>query len=97
MKENVFNGSSKTISSFHYLPDQSEYGKGRIAAYELRVGTDANAVNQLVKAGEFSNIQNNPIMQSLYFTPVMARYVELKAVRMIKEGEPLGVAELRIK
>jgi len=36
-------------------------------------------------------------MQSLYFTPVKARYVELKAVRMIKEGEPLGVAELRIK
>lgn len=90
-------GSEQTISSFHYLPDQSEYGKGRIAAYELRVGTDANAVNQLVKAGEFSNIQNNPIMQSLYFTPVKARYVELKAMRMIKEGEPLGVAELRIK
>ncbi len=90
-------GSEQTISSFHYLPDLSEYGKGRIAAYELRVGTDANAVNQLVKAGEFSNIQNNPIMQSLYFTPVKARYVELKAVRMIKEGEPLGVAELRIK
>ena len=90
-------GSEQTISSFRYLPDQSEYGKGRIAAYELRVGMNANAVNQLVKAGEFSNIQNNPIMQSLYFTPVKARYVELKAVRMIKEGEPLGVAELRIK
>lgn len=89
-------GSEQTISSFHYLPDQSVYAKGCIAAYELRVGTDTAAM-QLVKAGEFSNIQNNPIMQSLYFAPVAARYVELKAMKMINDGEPLGVAELRIK
>lgn len=90
-------GSEQTISSFHYLPDQSEYGKGRIATYELRVGSDANSINQLVKSGEFSNIQNNPIMQSLYFSPVKARYIELKAVRMVKEGETAGAAELRVK
>ena len=28
-------GTEQTVSSFHYLPDQSEYNKGLIAAYEL--------------------------------------------------------------
>ena len=28
-------GTEQTVSSFHYLPDQSEYNKGLIAAYEI--------------------------------------------------------------
>ena len=51
----------RTITSFHYLPDQSEYNKGLIAAYEISVGTDSNAVNQVVAKDEFSNIKSNPI------------------------------------
>lgn len=85
------------VSSLHFLPDQGEPNKGLIANYEIRVGTSKDAVNQLVKAGEFSNIQNNPVMQSVFFTPVKARYIELKATRMIRAGEPMGFAELGVK
>lgn len=85
------------VSSLHFLPDQGEPNKGLIANYEIRVGTSKEAVNQLVKAGEFSNIQNNPVMQSVFFTPVKARYIELKATRMIRAGEPMGFAELGVK
>ena len=87
----------RMISSLHFLPDQGEPNKGLIANYEIRVGTSKEAVNQLVKAGEFSNIQNNPVMQSVFFTPVKARYIELKATRMIRAGEPMGFAELGVK
>lgn len=87
----------RMVSSLHFLPDQGEPNKGLIANYEIRVGTSKEAVNQLVKAGEFSNIQNNPVMQSVFFTPVKARYIELKATRMIRAGEPLGFAELGVK
>ena len=87
----------RMVSSLHFLPDQGEPNKGLIANYEIRVGTSKEAVNQLVKAGEFSNIQNNPVMQSLFFTPVKARYIELKATRMIRAGEPMGFAELGVK
>ena len=90
-------GTEQTVSSFHYLPDQSEYNKGLIAAYEISVGTEANAVNQVVSSGEFSNIKNNPILQSVYFTPVTARYVLLKAVRMVENESPMGFAELGIR
>lgn len=87
----------RLVSSLHFLPDQGEPNKGLIANYEIRVGTSKDAVNQLVKSGDFSNIQNNPVMQSVFFTPVKARYIELKATRMIRAGEPMGFAELRVK
>ncbi len=87
----------RMVSSLHFLPDQGEPNKGLIANYEIRVGTSKEAVNQLVKAGEFSNIQNNPVMQSVFFTPVKARYIELKATRMIRAGESMGFAELGVK
>lgn len=87
----------RLVSSLHFLPDQGEPNKGLIANYEIRVGTSKDAVNQLVKSGEFSNIQNNTVMQSVFFTPVKARYIELKATRMIRAGEPMGFAELRVK
>ena len=87
----------RLVSSLHFLPDQGEPNKGLIANYEIRVGVSKGAVNQLVKSGEFSNIQNNPVMQSVFFTPVKARYIELKATRMIRAGEPMGFAELGVK
>lgn len=87
----------RMVSSLHFLPDQGEPNKGLIANYEIRVGVSKDAVNQLVKSGEFSNIQNNPVMQSVFFIPVKARYIELKATRMIRAGEPMGFAELGVK
>ena len=87
----------RLVSSLHFLPDQGEPNKGLIANYEIRVGVSKDAVNQLVKSGEFSNIQNNPVMQSVFFTPVKARYIKLKATRMIHVGEPMGFAELGVK
>ena len=90
-------GEERIISSFHYLPDQSEYNKGVIAAYEISVGMHSNTVNQVVAKDEFSNIKNNPILQSVYFTPIKARYVQLKATRMIQDGEPMGLAEISVQ
>ena len=90
-------GSERTITSFHYLPDQSEYNKGLISSYEIAVGVEEGAVNQVVKQGEFSNIKNNPILQSVYFTPVNARYISLKPTKMVNEGEQMGFAEIAIR
>ena len=90
-------GDAKTIKAFHYLPDQSEYNEGLIKNYELTVGNDLNQMTTVVKSGEFQNIQNNPILQSIYFAPVSARYVKLKAVKMVKEGEKMKLAEIVIQ
>lgn len=90
-------GEEKTITTFGYLPDQSEYNKGLISSYELSVGTNVNTIDQVVAKGEFSNIKNNPIWQSVYFIPVTARYLLLKAVKMVHESEPIGLAEISIQ
>lgn len=90
-------GSERFVSSFHFLPDQGEPNKGLVSHYELSVaGADGQEV-RVVKSGEFSNIRNNPVMQSVYFTPVKARYLYLKAVRMVTEGEPMGFAEIAVR
>ena len=90
-------GGERTITSFHYLPDQSEYNKGLISSYEISVGMEEGAINQVVKQGEFSNIKHNPILQSVYFTPVNARYISLKPTKMVNEGEQMGFAEIAIR
>lgn len=90
-------GNERTISSFHFLPDQGKPNKGLIANYELSVGTTADQIGQIVKTGEFSNIKNNPVMQSIYFTPVISRYIRLKATRMIVPGEAMGFAEIAVQ
>ena len=90
-------GKATTIESFHYLPDQSEAKQGLISHYELAVGDAPDAINTVVKSGEFSNIKNNPVMQSLYFTPVSCRYIRLKATKMIVPGQSIGVAGIVVK
>ena len=90
-------GVERSISSFHYMPDQSEYNRGLISSYEIIVGTDAANLTQVVKQGEFSNIKHNPILQSVYFTPVNARYVALKPTKMVNDGEQMGFAEIAVR
>ena len=90
-------GGERFISSFHFLPDQGEPSKGLVSHYELSVAGADGQDARVVKAGEFSNIRNNPVMQSVYFTPVRARYLYLRAVRMVTEGEPMGFAEIAVR
>ena len=91
-------GEEKMISAFHYMPDQSEPNKGLISNYEISVGASLDNISNVVKSGEFSNIRNNPVMQSVYFTPVTARYVSLKATRMVNDSEKqMGFAEIAVK
>lgn len=91
-------GEVRTVSSLHYLPDQSEYAAGLIANYELSAGDTPDSIDRVVGRGEFSNIRNNPILQSIHFTPQEARYLRLKATRMVDDAEPrITVAELAVR
>ena len=89
-------GKNQSIKAFFYLPDQQPKPKGLAANYALYAGQSLTEM-QLITTGEFSNIQNNPILQSVYFAPRDARYVRLVATRMVKDGEPLGFSKLAIR
>ena len=52
---------------------------------------------RVLKSGEFSNLQNNPILQTVTFNATKTRYVKLRAERMVVAGEAMGFAELGVK
>lgn len=88
-------GGEKSITTFHYLPDQSDDVRGVITHYELCAGQTPESAKKIA-SGEFSNIQSNPVMQSVYFAPVKARYVVLKAVNTVN-NQPIAFAEVAIQ
>lgn len=85
-------GQRRTVSSLHYQPAAN----GVATHYEILVGDAPDALRP-VATGEFSNIRNNPIMQHVYFTPTDGRYVQLRAVQMLNEGEALKYDQLFVQ
>ena len=90
-------GSEQEISALQYLPDQSEGRRGLIHTYTIAACDAKGANERVLKSGEFSNLQNNPILQTVTFNATKTRYVKLRAERMVVAGEAMGFAELGVK
>ncbi|MBR1719471.1 MAG: discoidin domain-containing protein, partial [Phocaeicola sp.] len=90
-------GEEKTIRSLIYLPNQGVDYKGVITHYELAVGSSPDNMSKVVAKGEFANIKNNPILQTVYFSPTKVRYIQLKAIKQVKKGDEIGFAEIGIQ
>lgn len=90
-------GRDTKVSTLMYLPDQSENRHGLIHSYTLTACKADGTDEHVLSSGEFSNIQNNPVLQTITFEPATTRYLKLKADRMVNDGEQIGVAELGVK
>ena len=90
-------GRDTKVSTLMYLPDQSENRHGLIHGYTLAACKADGTDEHVLSSGEFSNIQNNPVLQTITFEPATTRYLKLKADRMVNDGEQIGVAELGVK
>ena len=90
-------GRDTKVSTLMYLPDQSENRHGLIHSYTLTACKADGTDEHVLSSGEFSNIQNNPVLQTITFEPTTTRYLKLKADRMVNDGEQIGVAELGVK
>ena len=90
-------GRDTKVSTLMYLPDQSENRHGLIHSYTLAACKSDGTDEHVLSSGEFSNIQNNPVLQTITFEPATTRYLKLKADRMVNDGEQIGVAELGVK
>jgi len=72
-------GEMIRLYGFTYLPPQNRYMSGVINRYVFQSSIDGR--NWTDRAlGEFSNIYNNPIEQTVRFNAVEARYIRLKAL-----------------
>ena len=88
-------GSNNTISGFTYTPPQERWSSGIISHFEFWVSADGKNWQQTT-AGEFGNIQNNPIEQEVRFTPIQGQYIKFKAVRTTDGNDAISIAELGV-
>ena len=85
--------SDQTLTGFRYLPPQTE-SDGTVTHYQLSVSTDwANWT--VVASGEFSNIVNNPIWQTVRFPAAKARILKFEATRLAS-GERMAFSDFEI-
>ena len=83
----------QTITSFRYLPPQESHD-GTITHYTLWGSTDWNHWTKLA-SGEFSNIVNNPIWQTIKLTPTKVRMLKLDADRLAS-GNRMGYGDIEV-
>lgn len=83
------------VKGFQYLPSTEIGSDGLIFEYKFEVSEDGKEW-QVVKEGEFSNIQNNPVLQTVSFEPVQARYVKLSAKSVVNDVPTIECAELDV-
>ena len=88
-------GKTETLNGFRYLPDQNWWANGIVTKYEFYVSDDKSQW-QLINAGEFSNIKNNPLWQTKSFTPVKARYIKLRSLGNTQNDNAVGYAEVDV-
>lgn len=86
-------GGQKTVLGIQYLPPSN--GHGAIDKYNIYIKSEKKDWLKIAH-GEFSNIQSNPVVQSIHFkTPVNARYIKLEALHTV-DAKPASVAELGV-
>jgi len=88
-------GKDESLAGFRYLPDQGQWGPGIIAGYEFYV-SENGADWKLVSKGEFPNIKNNPLWQTVKFAAKKARYIKLRAVKNTENNDETGYAEIDV-
>lgn len=85
--------TEQTVNGFRYLPPQ-DTPEGTITHYTLWASTDWSHW-QKVASGEFSNIVNNPIWQTIRFAPVQARILRFDAEKL-HSGERMGYGDVEV-
>ena len=86
--------AEQTISTFRYLPPQDSKD-GIVTHYTLWGSSDWNKWQKLA-TGEFSNIVNNPIWQTIKFPEAKVRVLRFEADRL-NGGTRMGYGDIEIK
>ncbi|EHQ25969.1 alpha-L-fucosidase [Mucilaginibacter paludis] len=88
-------GKEESLVGFTYLPDQALWNPGIITKYQFYVSQD-NVTWKLVDEDEFSNIKNNPVIQTKKFATQKARYIKLRALKNTEGNDNTGYAEVNV-
>ena len=75
-------GKTHSLKGFTYIPMQGRWPYGIVSHYEFSVSTN-NKIWRTVATGEFGNIKNSPIEQTVPFTKTNGRYIKLKGIKIV--------------
>lgn len=89
-------GETLLLKGFKYLPDQGRRNPGVIRQYELSVSSDGKNFSGPVASGEFGNIANSPVWQTVTFSPVSARSIRFRALSDAYGASRAGIAEFSV-
>jgi alpha-L-fucosidase len=89
-------GETLELSGFTYLPTQQRYIDGTVSEYKFYVSQDGRHWGEPVSQGEFSNIRNNPVLQTKAFDVTGGRFIKFEADREINDQGFVSIAELGI-
>lgn len=84
---------TQTVTNFRYEPPQNTE-HGLVTHYALYSSTDWTHWTELA-SGEFSNIINNPIWQTIKFKPTKAKILRFEATRLA-EGDRMAYSDIEI-
>ena len=85
--------TEQTVSAFRYLPPQNTKD-GIVTHYTLWASSDWSHWEKLA-SGEFSNIVNNPIWQTIRFAPTKLKILRFEADRLYS-GERLAYGDVEV-
>ncbi len=85
--------AEQTLTTFRYLPPQNTRD-GLVTHYTLWASSDGTHWTKLA-SGEFSNIVNNPIWQTIKFPSMKARIMRFDADHMA-EGDHMGYGDIDV-
>lgn len=88
-------GKIYTLKGFTYWPIQERYPFGIITDYEFSVSTDGSHW-KTVAEGEFGNVVNNRIEQTVDFERANARYIKLKGTKVDGEDFRTSFGEIGV-
>ncbi len=88
-------GKMQTLEGFTYWPIQERYPFGIITDYEFSVSSNGMDWESVAK-GEFGNVVNNRIEQTVDFDPTKARYIKLKGAKTDGENFRMSIGEIGV-
>lgn len=88
-------GEAYNLTGFTYWPNQERYPFGIITNYEFSTSTDD--VNwKIVAKGEFANIVNSRVEQTVNFEKTKARFIKLRGVKVASEDFRTSFSEIGV-
>ena len=89
-------GEVLKLKGFTYLPTQQRYIDGTVSHYALYVSKDGRNWGNPISKGEFSNIRNNPILQTIEFNTTEGRFLKFVGEQEINDKNFVTIAELGV-